>query len=155
MFRALLTCLPSISIMALNALNMPKITKIQALVGLFSTNANIMCEGCMWAVIEPGRYRAAWQTGQQRSERALNHRKTTKLQKLEFRLTPVFLSKKRPSFYKKWACLKNWEHCNELGVKDDFYPGYFWSFLCLEPCNVHDWTNCPHKLSCVLELSTS
>ena len=50
--------------------------------------------------------RAAWQTGQQRSERALNHKKTTKSQKdyknLSFarlfaRLTLVFLSKKRPS----------------------------------------------------------
>ena len=30
------------------------------------------------------RYRAAWQTGQQCSERAQNHKKTTKLQKLEF-----------------------------------------------------------------------
>ena len=28
--------------------------------------------------------RAAWQTGQQRSERALNHKKTTKLQNLSF-----------------------------------------------------------------------
>ena len=30
------------------------------------------------------RYRAAWQRGQQRSERALNHKKTTKSQKREF-----------------------------------------------------------------------
>ena len=31
------------------------------------------------------RYKAAWQTGQQPSERALNHKQTTKSQKLEFR----------------------------------------------------------------------
>ena len=30
------------------------------------------------------RYRSAWQTGQQRSERALNHKKTTKSLKPEF-----------------------------------------------------------------------
>ena len=42
------------------------------------------------------RYRAAWQTGQQRSERALNHKKTTKSQKLVFSPSKarIFVQKK-------------------------------------------------------------
>ena len=44
----------------------------------------------MWRLETPKKYFnfggcAVWQTGQQRSERALNHKKTTKSQKLEFR----------------------------------------------------------------------
>ena len=62
------------------------------------------------------RYWAVWQTGQQRFQRALNHKKTTKSLKPEFcpSLRPsnarIFVQK-APVFLQKWACLKNWEHC--------------------------------------------
>ena len=63
----------------------------------------------LWFWARSERYWGVWQTGQQRSERALNHEMTTKSPKPEFRpslrpsnarifvqKTPVF----RPSFYK-------------------------------------------------------
>ena len=39
----------------------------------------------LWFSAHSERYWAIWQTGQQRSEPALNHKRTTKSQKLEFR----------------------------------------------------------------------
>ena len=59
----------------------------------------------LWFLARSEHYRAAWHTGQQRSECALDHKKTTKSQKLEFRLsnTRIFVQKTpvcRPSFYK-------------------------------------------------------
>ena len=50
------------------------------------------------------RYRAAWQAGQQRSERALNHKKTTKSQKREF--SPSLRPSEAHFFVQKKALLK-------------------------------------------------
>ena len=70
----------------------------------------------LWFLACSEHYRAAWQTGQQRSERALNHKKTTTSQKLEFHpsLRPsnaLIFVQKTPVFLQKWARLKNWVHC--------------------------------------------
>ena len=69
----------------------------------------------LWFWARSERYWGVWQTGQQRSERALNHKKTRKSPKPEFRpsLRPYFCPKNArlsPVFLQKWARLKNWEH---------------------------------------------
>ena len=88
----------------------------------------------LWFSAHSERYWAIWQTGQQRSEPALNHKRTTKSQKLEFRssLRPSnarIFAKKAPVFLQKWARLKNWVHCTNPVLEINCGPptNFFWS----------------------------
>ena len=98
-----------------------RLWKIARLTPVFLWFCPSMC--VFWACSE--RYRAAWQTGQQRSEHALNHKKTSKSQKLFARLLNARPTNAR--LFTKWARLKNWEHCeahSRICLMDPLHCGW-------------------------------